>query len=239
MTQQRTARFGRWNSLLTTVVVLLSPKVSGLTTYELSDPLEPLGAEVQPAAIFTTQSDTTRLNILRDLSLKTAQQHELLRNFLKEPQRDDLFYRLAQPNDDNRQLAAYILAFGTDAELNTLRPLLEYHHLLKARGIRLSFEQKPSREFVLQLRDILLTQYTPKARAKAILLWLMHDSTLSRDELHLLELALVHFCEGLGKSVADSAAMRMHLREFNGGKPVIIEEKRARELALRNTDYMK
>lgn len=220
-------------------LVFLNTAASGLTTYELSDPLEPLGAEVMPAALFPTETDNTRLNILRDLNLQTAEQQQLLADFLQNPHRDELFFKLARPNDANRQLEAYALAFSTAEEINILRPLLEYRHLLQARGIRLNFEQEPSEEFVLHLRDILQTEQSPGARRKAILLWLMQDNTLSRDELHLLDLALEHFCEGKGRTVAASAAMRRHLRDFAGGKPIIIEEQRARDLALRNSDYMR
>lgn len=229
---------GKCNSLMLVPVILCSV-AEGLTTYEHSDPLEPLGAEVLPAELFPTRTDKTRLNILRDLSLQTAEQQQLLVDFLKEPHRDELFFKLARPNDANRQLEAYMLAFSTDEEIQALRPLLEYRHLLKARGIRLNFEQEPSRDFVLHVRDILQTESTPQARAKAFLLWLMHDTALSRDELHLLELALEHFCGGCGHTIAAAASMRLHLREFNGGKPIIIDEKRARELALRNPDYMR
>ncbi|MBR4309929.1 MAG: hypothetical protein IKT79_02775, partial [Akkermansia sp.] len=139
--------------LTATALACTVQQLCAFTTYSHTEPLQPLGGEVQIAPLFETEDNETRLRILQDLSPYTAAYLDKFKTYLATPDDDELFYQLTQNTVENSYIESYAQAFCKKDELPKAMPLLRYRHLLKDRIPNATYEQAPSREFVLRMRD--------------------------------------------------------------------------------------
>ena len=218
--------------LLTTtcMAACLAPMLSGYTSFTHTDPMCPLAGEVQPAQLFDTVKEETRLRILQALGPEEAARIAKLKYHLEHPEDDELFCELIKRNLDNTHIEAYAQSFCTPAELTEALPLLRFRHLYKNREANASMELQPGREFVLKLRDMFRDYRTPEEIYEGMLILLQDIDTYSLDELYLLNETLKHYCQGKGCKKIFAAAMKLQLQDFKGAKHIEISEKEEAKL---------
>ncbi|MBR5875421.1 MAG: hypothetical protein IKZ10_01145 [Akkermansia sp.] len=214
-------------------------QLGAYTTYSHTEPIQPLEGEVQVASFFSTKDNETRLRILQDLSPYTAAYLDKFKAYLANPDDDELFYQLTQNTVENSYIESYALSFCKKDELPKALPLLRYRHLLKDRIPNATYEQAPSRKFVLRMRDLFRDYTDGDEIYKGIIFMLQEADDFSMDELYLLNTTLKHFCNGQGRSKIFALAMKLQLQNFKGGKRVEISDKEAGKIAHFDESYLR
>lgn len=221
---------------------LLAMPLAAMTTYHYISPQKALPGEVIITQDFPWIEDSAyRESLINSTGLEAAKSMDTLERFLANPQDDELYYRLCAFTEENKSLMKFASSreYCSDEDYQKTLPLQRLHALNKNNSLMLKLGRiELSKKFQLHLRDIQLNYESKKKQLQQILIWIIQDESLSYEELLVLEQVLNNWYGGAGSNIIYSALMRLQIRQFSGGKPVIITKKQAAELAKSGNNYM-
>ncbi len=208
--------------LLAALAAAPLPATEYAEPYLYPDCRRPMPAEVDPVDWFAKANLQQRYRIRQNSRQHYADAHTMAERFLRDPQDDEAFYVLSEDAEHINNMLQELAATLPRPERRKLSTLLKYRAIHQAVGISSPYaqQQRPRREFVLRLRDLLQQAPAEEELLRSLYRMLEEESALSHTELDILCRGLSAWCGVNGSFRTAGAAARLYLREFRNGVPV-------------------